>query len=1203
MPVGQPDGGRDAWDSTSESVLQVKFKRKDEDDNADWMIDALNGELPKIQRLIGRGAKAYVMVTNAQGTSHPDAGRIDRVQKWLNDNVSVPAVCFWRDDIDRRLEKSPTSLRLKYSEILTLEDGLDVLLTSIFGESAQRQDDALRAFVASQFNTDSTVKFKQVHLSNDLLDLFIDVPIGFPQKSLKNRALRETSMKFFDAIRGSASTAFVENADVTEVLLHEENGFYRQLDLGTAELLLSSAAQEHLRFVVIEGAPGQGKSTLAQYVCQVHRAKYLGDEAMLLRVSDALRTSSFRLPVKMDLRDYAAFLNGASPFANDATKGKARTLDVFISELITYHSGGIDFSPHEVLTLLKSAPVLLFLDGLDEVADVTLRDQLITSVGEAINRWSAFSCDVQIVVTSRPSVFGRPASLEKHGFATLTLKNIDQERIDLYADKWISARGLDDIERRDVKKILGEKLELAHIRDLTRNPMQLTILLSLIHQIGHSLPDQRTDLYRRYVDLFLTREADKSVLVREHRLVLLDFIQFLAWTLQSQSESTRSAGSIGEEDLQTLAKQYMRREGQPEEIAQNLFGGGLERIFVLVERIEGLYEFEVQPLREYFCAQYLYATAPVGSYRDASLSGDRSQRFEALASNPFWMNVCRFYAGSAERGETGSLVLSLEELISNSDPRLSLHARRVALALVQDWVFRGVKFAQEQLLRAVFDRTGIAALILGDRFGEDLQFDVECGRDVVRDVVYDELMSIGADHRTAQLCRFLRFNGGEQLTSRFLKALDRKKGATRTSILLRMIRSGAASSMGPRALWELMLADDPARDHRLWRSAVLMSSETELALSIPELTNGYLSGILDWVPNTNIHSVTAFGLFIELLSTGRSRYIFRSIGWDIQPGDAVDVVGSDDPRIPAQVAQFNARVLELADTQGDDLGHLSPPSYVQEVVEVAREVFGDQWAICCMALRASAKAQTLVPEAGAESLFDEAIPLYQRVRYARMRRRALQWWQSQYEASAQTWQRMLWAVLVVLNTNTSTVKKLAPLLNNVVDGLDPSEFLALERAIHHSSRPRRRKAGSAQQPPFDLRDFSNRAAVCVARGFGFATFEMSPSGRLLRSEPFKSVWSSLTLEEKVSVLPDWKNNDAVSSWAADVMELQKFRYAQRAFSRAVPQTMSISLAAQVLNDPENYPSSWFGSAAFFLQRKTKGRPLEAVASEANWAFL
>ena len=51
------------------------------------------------------------------------------------------------------------------------------------------------------------------------------------------------------------------------------------------------------------------------------------------------------------------------------------------------------------------------------------------------------------------------------------------------------------------------------LRDLARNPMQLAILLSLIHTRGASLPDKRTALYDSYVELFFSTEGYRGVKV------------------------------------------------------------------------------------------------------------------------------------------------------------------------------------------------------------------------------------------------------------------------------------------------------------------------------------------------------------------------------------------------------------------------------------------------------------------------------------------------------------------------------------------------------------------------------------------------------------------------------------------------------------------------------------------------------------------
>ncbi len=174
--------------------------------------------------------------------------------------------------------------------------------------------------------------------------------------------------------------------------------------------------------------------------------------------------------------------------------------------------------------------------------------------------------------------------------------------------------------------------------------MQLAILLSLIQTRGGSLPDKRTSLYDSYVDLFFNREAEKSTVVRDHRDLLLDIHRYLAWILQSESQTKQTRGSVSAQRLHDLVAHYLSFEGHNVALAHTLFTGLVERVVALVSRVEGTYEFEVQPLREYFAARHLYNTAqysPPGGER----AGTLPDRFDALARDFFWQNVTRFYAG------------------------------------------------------------------------------------------------------------------------------------------------------------------------------------------------------------------------------------------------------------------------------------------------------------------------------------------------------------------------------------------------------------------------------------------------------------------------------------------------------------------------------------------------------------------------------
>lgn len=1208
FPVGQPDGGRDGWDPETKTVLQVKFKRADAEENADWLIATLNEELPKIVRLAERGAESYIIVTNARGTAHRDSGRIDKVQKWLDENLPIPGMCFWRDEIDRRFDGASVSLKLKYSELLSLEDGIEVALGAALGSNRERQQDAIRAFIAAQFNSDKTVKFKQVNLSNDLLDLFIDVPFGFPQKLLEkpSRGSSGEGLKaFFSTLTGSDHPVYIDGeGGGREVYIPVRRGQLRRLNLGAAELLLGSAAQKHLKLVVLEGAPGQGKSTLAQYVCQMHRARYLQKQDVLGRVGDAYRQTAFRVPVKVDLRDYASFLEGNSPFASEASQPEPRTLDVFLAQLVAYNSGGMEFTAHDVLSLLKNAPTLLFLDGLDEVADITAREALVASIGEALARWGEFNADLQVVVTSRPSVFGRAPSFGKLGFVTLTLQNIDPDRIDDYANRWVAARGLDDSESRDVKKILGEKLELAHIRDLTRNPMQLTILLSLIHQVGHSLPDQRTDLYSRYVDLFLTREADKSVRVREHRAVLLGFIQHLAWVLQTQAESSKSAGSISAQGLQDMASDYLGAGGHAVEIADGLFGGGLERIFVLVERIEGLYEFEVQPLREFYCAQYLYSTAPVGTYRDQTLRGDRAQRFEALAANPFWLNVCRFYAGSCERGETGTLVLCLEEMINTGDLAVASHARRVGLSLLQDWVFSNVKYAQEQLIRAIFDDLGTQFLISSDgRAAEELVLHVECGRDTLRDRIFEQLKAWPVDIRTSTLCHVLRMNGGEDLSQVFCELLTDRSGEGRTFLLTRMFRAGATSALAPVRVWELITEDAPERDQLLLRSSELLWSEPAIAVKISPLVEIFTQGVLDGLVQGVGHHASLLGVFADVLGSSPGTYMgLRRLGGII---DGEAPTSAHTGHALAAVRRFIDAVEEIdLDSADDTFDQRRSPELWSSIAEIAREQFGDTWATMSMAIRTAGSKTVSELPAGSEGLFDTRIPICARARAARLRRGGAKWWREQLEHASSPLERRMWAGLVLMWSSAKNLYELAGETSAIVDALSDDAYDSLRSTLLSASHSRYLRSDRKKLGEIDLKPFSDRTAVLVAVAFGASSSRLVYSSGQERREPLRTFLKHRREIESLDELPSWKEQENALAWARRVAQLRQEGCwpTYRAFRHLLESGLRVQSAGEVLKQPRAYPHELVSRAVMEVQRRYRPKTLATVASEQDWAF-
>ena len=529
FPVGQPDGGRDAIvrvvetarDATGFILFQVKFARRELTPNEarDWLLRTLRSELPKVREQIAKGANRFVLVTNVAGTAHSKVGSVDKLQALLDEHIPIPSQAWWRDDLDRRLDNA-WDLKFKYSALLSGTDLLRLMVEASPSESRERRQNAITAFLSGQFESDREVKFKQAELENDLFELFTDVPM-VPRNPAgrKRRAVEPLAVAFRRAATSaSGEVDWLRVREWLEIALGGERSFgnYYPRDetwLAAASLLLNSDFQEAEPLVILEGAPGQGKSTIAQYICQVHRMRFLEREGCGA-VDPAHLSSSLRLPFKVELRDFATWLSGGNPFGTvtggDSQDASLRSLEGFLSALVRYASGGSAFDVGDLQATIKSAPVLVVLDGLDEVAEIRQRQRVVEEVTSAVARLNSLAVSLQVVITSRPMPFMNSTVLPSDTFATYSLGSLTRPLITEYANRWLKSREINEADSNDVRQILNTKLNEPHLRDLARNPMQLAILLSLIHRRGISLPDKRTALYDNYVEMFFERESEKA---------------------------------------------------------------------------------------------------------------------------------------------------------------------------------------------------------------------------------------------------------------------------------------------------------------------------------------------------------------------------------------------------------------------------------------------------------------------------------------------------------------------------------------------------------------------------------------------------------------------------------------------------------------------------------------------------------------------
>lgn len=703
MPVGQADGGRDAVRGELGRdcvVYQVKWSANAVRDPVAWLSAAVRGEADNIRRLVEDGATQYHLMTSVAGTSGAARGTMDRLDKLLrqySSDFGVMMRCWWRADLDARLDKAPEALLWSYADMLA---GWDLMRYLIDAPRLREDEARLRKLVtkvvATQRDEDSKVKFKQVDLdSYGLLDLYVDVDaerIARPRHAAVPR------------IRHDGPEALG----------------------GVARYLLDN----DLPLTLVRGAPGQGKSTLAQYLCQLHRVVFLGDgDDALSGTMSGLMVKKPRLPLRIDLRDYASWLVGHDPFTTSETasgrkrgRRSARSIESFLVRLMQAKSGDMPVTIDDIHEVVERFPLLLVLDGLDEVASSNVRGDVVTHIDELCARLGTNDWAPQVVVTTRPNSSGL-AEPSADRFETIALKPLGIELRRAYLDKWVNSRGLTTDDRATLSRIFEARSTEPHIEQLAENPMQLTILLYLIQKRGDSIPHVRTELYRSYMETFLDREAAKSPAVHKHREDLEEVTAYLGWHFQANIEFTDSSGQLSVKEIKRAILNYLYTAQKDTRLVDELFTAVTDRVWALTSKEQGSFQFDVQPVQEYFAARHLYHVAGAELPRF-----DASEVFRALVRRPYWVNTCRFYAGFAAVNELAALAEVLEEEIERSTPASDgsfpqgfiAHTRKTTWTLLADGVFAARPRTQERVVQLIADDLSVRLISHALRHDHDI---------------------------------------------------------------------------------------------------------------------------------------------------------------------------------------------------------------------------------------------------------------------------------------------------------------------------------------------------------------------------------------------------------------------------------------------------------------------------------------------------
>jgi hypothetical protein len=276
------------------------------------------------------------------------------------------------------------------------------------------------------------------------------------------------------------------------------------------------ASERYSKPLVLLGEVGIGKSTLLHYIALslVDRKKRLE-----WRVS-------YELPFYLSL--------GLGAFIDKLKENKDLSLAEALE--VAMRDKGWRQAPSEwIERRLKKGRCLILLDGLDEVADAGIRQQVVTWIQHQIDSDNEHG----FVITSRPLSY-RESPLER--VFVRHIQRFTSEQIDTFIKKWYEATSGNLLKAEELKNQLHETSY--NLLELVRNPLLLRMAI-IVHQYRGTLPQSRVELYKDIFEVYLRERAYPGGRWR--------------WIEAPRDNSALSAGER-QEILQTLAYNMMERE-------------------------------------------------------------------------------------------------------------------------------------------------------------------------------------------------------------------------------------------------------------------------------------------------------------------------------------------------------------------------------------------------------------------------------------------------------------------------------------------------------------------------------------------------------------------------------------------------------------------------------------------------------------------
>lgn len=726
-----PDGGREAifvgavnypatsitWDGYG--IVQAKFRQQPDSQakkNADWAIQQLRSEFKKLKpRPKGETTivthdrfcpEYYIFATNISLSPVAKTGGKDRVRALLDGfkkSHGLKDYAIWDGDQIRRFLDVQPGIRTTYTAWLLPGDVLAEMMKVLELEKTDFLS-TIRRYLESELLDDQFARLGQGGYTDakniPLCSVFVDLPVDISADTfaLHNATLSLSRQTVANDEEIEDEKNQQETACTFLRLLFEEGRQVLKPSVVRKQAIHQNARKNQAGRIVLIGGPGQGKTTVGQFACQLYRVELLRATGgpFSPEVSQAIErieqiptdlpvVCARRYPLRVDLKHFAASL-----VATDDTRAK-NLFDFLVNRISNRTNSTI--KPDDFRRWLGGYPWVLVLDGLDEVPPSSNRQQVMQAIRDFLSV-EAHSADADLLVlaTTRPQ--GYSDEFDPSLYLHLPLAPLKADDALAYGSLLANARHPGQRTRvEELTTSLKRATSNPATVRLMQSPLQVTIMLALIEGGGEP-PEQRWKLFHDYYDVIYRREKERgtsfSAILGSYEPDIHWIHHRAGWILQERNATLGNTDArFTHEEFEKLVDKRLQYSGHEDEgkrrdLVRTIRAAATDRLVFLVGNTEKEIGFEIRSLQEFMAAEHFF---------DGGESCVR-KTLHSIAPYAYWRNVFLFAAGRIffQRQELiDSIITICGEL--NDDPndptqQTIFAGSRLALTLLKDGAAR-----------------------------------------------------------------------------------------------------------------------------------------------------------------------------------------------------------------------------------------------------------------------------------------------------------------------------------------------------------------------------------------------------------------------------------------------------------------------------------------------------------------------------------